>query len=72
MLCQPTLRALLDAITLFSSRIQRILPYDSNPYMADAFAASGSVFITALGVPVPEGVQWFWIGPHAEYDEFFG
>jgi hypothetical protein len=25
----------------------------------------------ALGVPVPEGVQWFWIGPHAEYDKFF-
>ena len=47
MLCQPTFRASLDAITLFSSRIQRILPYDSNPYMADAFAASGSVFITA-------------------------
>jgi len=26
----------------------------------------------ALGVPVPEGVQWFWIGPHSEYDKFFG
>ncbi|MBK9953482.1 MAG: hypothetical protein IPP10_18965 [Candidatus Competibacteraceae bacterium] len=22
----------------------------------------------ALGIPVPEGVQWFWIGSHAEYD----
>jgi hypothetical protein len=22
-----------------------------------------------LGVPVPEGVQWFWIGSHAEYDK---
>jgi hypothetical protein len=22
----------------------------------------------ALGVPVPEGIQWFWIGTHAEYD----
>jgi hypothetical protein len=22
----------------------------------------------ALGVAVPEGVQWFWIGTHAEYD----
>lgn len=22
----------------------------------------------ALGVPVPDGVQWFWIGSHAEYD----
>jgi len=23
----------------------------------------------ALGVEVPEGVLWFWIGTHAEYDE---
>jgi hypothetical protein len=23
----------------------------------------------ALGVEKPEGVVWFWIGPHAEYDE---
>ena len=22
----------------------------------------------ALGVPVPDGIQWFWIGSHAEYD----
>jgi hypothetical protein len=26
----------------------------------------------ALGVPVPEGVQWFWIGSHAEYDRLIG
>jgi hypothetical protein len=26
----------------------------------------------ALGVPVPEGVQWFWIGTHAEYDKLLG
>jgi hypothetical protein len=23
----------------------------------------------ALGIPVPDGVQWFWIGSHAEYDQ---
>jgi len=23
----------------------------------------------AIGVPVPDGVQWFWIGTHAEYDK---
>jgi hypothetical protein len=23
----------------------------------------------ALGVDVPDGVLWFWIGAHAEYDE---
>ncbi|NJD67238.1 MAG: hypothetical protein C3F12_05005 [Candidatus Methylomirabilota bacterium] len=26
----------------------------------------------ALGVLVPDGVQWFWIGSHAEYDKRFG
>jgi hypothetical protein len=26
----------------------------------------------ALGVPVSEGVQWFWIGSHAEYDRLLG
>ena len=23
----------------------------------------------ALGIPVKEGVQWFWIGSHADYDK---
>lgn len=23
----------------------------------------------ALGVSVPDGVQWFWIGSHADYDK---
>jgi len=26
----------------------------------------------ALGVPVSQGVQWFWIGSHAEYDKLLG
>jgi len=26
----------------------------------------------ALGVPVTHGVQWFWIGSHAEYDKLIG
>lgn len=26
----------------------------------------------ALGVRVAEGVQWFWIGSHAEYDKLLG
>ncbi|MDO9453773.1 MAG: hypothetical protein Q7J29_13045 [Stagnimonas sp.] len=26
----------------------------------------------ALGVPIPEGVQWFWIGSHADYDKLLG
>jgi hypothetical protein len=26
----------------------------------------------ALGVEVPDGVTWFWIGTHAEYDRLIG
>ncbi|SBT04396.1 conserved hypothetical protein [Candidatus Accumulibacter aalborgensis] len=26
----------------------------------------------ALGVAVPDGVQWFWIGSHADYDQIIG
>jgi hypothetical protein len=26
----------------------------------------------ALGIPVPDGVQWFWIGSHAEYNRIIG
>jgi hypothetical protein len=26
----------------------------------------------ALGVEVPDGVSWFWIGTHAEYDQLVG
>jgi hypothetical protein len=24
----------------------------------------------ALGKSCPEGIAWFWIGPHSEYDKF--
>ena len=26
----------------------------------------------ALGVPVADGVHWFWIGTHGEYDKLVG
>ena len=26
----------------------------------------------ALGHDVPDGIQWFWIGSHAEYDRLIG
>lgn len=26
----------------------------------------------ALGIPVDQGVQWFWIGSHADYDKLLG
>ncbi len=32
----------------------------------------GLHYRTVLGVAVDEGVQWFWIGTHAEYDHLIG
>ncbi len=26
----------------------------------------------ALGVDIPEGILWFWIGSHADYDNLMG
>lgn len=26
----------------------------------------------ALGVEIPDGVLWFWIGSHADYDKLLG
>ena len=26
----------------------------------------------ALGVEIPEGILWFWIGSHADYDKLLG
>lgn len=26
----------------------------------------------ALGHDIPEGIQWFWIGTHADYDKLIG
>lgn len=26
----------------------------------------------ALGVDIPDGIVWFWIGTHAEYDALVG
>ncbi|HEX4130568.1 MAG TPA: hypothetical protein VHZ24_11020 [Pirellulales bacterium] len=25
----------------------------------------------AIGIDVPDGIQWIWIGSHADYDHFF-
>jgi len=25
----------------------------------------------AIGIDAPEGIQWIWIGSHADYDRFF-
>jgi len=30
------------------------------------------LYCRALGLPVPGGAHWFWIGTHAEYDKLVG
>lgn len=30
------------------------------------------LYYRALGLAVPTGVHWFWIGTHAEYDKIVG
>jgi hypothetical protein len=30
------------------------------------------LYYRALGVPVADGIHWFWIGTHAEYDKLIG
>ena len=30
------------------------------------------IYHRALGLPVPDGVHWFWIGTHGEYDKIVG
>jgi hypothetical protein len=30
------------------------------------------LYYRALGVPVPDGVHWFWIGTHGDYDKLVG
>ncbi len=30
------------------------------------------LYYRALGVPVPGGVHWFWIGTHSDYDKLVG
>jgi hypothetical protein len=36
---------------------------------ATLYSVRIGLHIRALGLPVPQGVHWFWIGAHAEYDK---
>jgi hypothetical protein len=36
------------------------------------FSARVGLSHRVLGVEVPDGVLWFWIGSHAEYDKIVG
>ena len=36
------------------------------------YSARVGLYDRALGLPVPGGVHWFWIGTHGEYDKLVG
>ncbi|MDO9140724.1 MAG: hypothetical protein Q7U38_10400 [Methylobacter sp.] len=43
--------------------------HNSNPLKMEHFVAFALAWGIALGVPVDQGVQWFWIGSHADYNK---
>ena len=61
-------------------RSYRLLRQDpAHPSLQFKFVKQGAyrsvrvgIHYRALGVPVDEGVQWFWIGTHADYDKMMG
>ena len=36
------------------------------------YSARVGLYYRALGLPRPEGVHWFWIGSHGDYDKLQG
>jgi len=36
------------------------------------FSARVGLGYRALGVEIPDGILWFWIGNHAEYERLIG
>lgn len=36
------------------------------------YSVRAGLYYRALGLPVPGGVHWFWIGTHGEYDKLVG
>jgi hypothetical protein len=37
--------------------------------IGDLWSVRVGLHYRALGIPVTDGVSWFWIGTHAEYDK---
>jgi len=36
------------------------------------FSVRVGLYYRALGLPLPDGVHWFWIGSHSDYDKMIG
>jgi hypothetical protein len=74
------LEALPTEIQTLARRNYALLRNDpSHPSLQFKSVANGKfhsvrvgLYCRALGIPVPGGVHWFWIGTHAEYDRLVG
>ena len=64
------IRELADRITRFSRATRSIPRFISRGSAASGRCESGSDI--ALAVQVDEGLLWFWIGSHADYDAMIG
>ena len=40
--------------------------------IGDLWSVRAGIHHRALGIDVPGGIQWFWIGTHADYDRLIG
>lgn len=38
--------------------------------IAELWSVRVGIHYRALGIDAPEGIQWIWIGSHADYDQF--
>ena len=38
-------------------------------FLTRMYSARVGIHHRALGLPTPEGVHWFWIGSHSDYDK---
>lgn len=72
--CVDALPASIQALAQRNYRLLRLDP--THPSLHFKTLAGGrfcsvrvGLHYRALGVPVADGVHWFWIGSHADYDK---
>lgn len=41
-------------------------------HVGEYWSARVGLYYRAVGVDVEDGISWFWIGSHAEYDKLIG
>ena len=71
-------RALPEEVRLLADKNYELLKADPRhpslrfKRIGPVWSARVGVHYRVLGHDVPDGIQWFWIGTHAEYDKLVG